>query len=92
VSSLTILGHIVSSDGLCPDPDKVQAVRRMRYLRNILEIRSRIALLSHFRKFLSDFDKIAEPLSDLTKKGFLFETPQTEAFDLLQSLLTSEPL
>jgi hypothetical protein len=70
----------VSSHRLRPDPDK-QAVHELRDPRNILELRSSVALLSCFRKFIPDFAKISKPLYDLTRKGrsFVFETPQIEA-------------
>jgi hypothetical protein len=42
----------VSSDGLRPDPDKVKEIRELRYLQNISELRSSVALLSYFKKFI----------------------------------------
>ena len=76
------LGHIVSAEGLSPDPAKVQAVRDWKVPEPITDIRSFLGLAGHYRKFIPQFVKIAAPLTNLTKKNtpFTWSLREGEAF------------
>ncbi|GFU11781.1 retrovirus-related Pol polyprotein from transposon 297 [Trichonephila clavipes] len=63
-----ILGHLVSSNGVRPDPDKIKAVRNFPTPKNIHDIRSFLGLCSYFRRFIKGFCYLAEPLQSLLKK------------------------
>ncbi|KAG8181195.1 hypothetical protein JTE90_013165 [Oedothorax gibbosus] len=57
-----ILGHLVSSCGVRPDPDKVKAVSNFPTPQNVHDIRSFLGLCSYFRRFIKGFCYLAEPL------------------------------
>ncbi|GFX88036.1 retrovirus-related Pol polyprotein from transposon 297 [Trichonephila clavipes] len=67
-----ILGHLVSSNGVRPDPDKIKAVRNFPTPKNIHDIRSFLGLCSYFRRFIKGFCYLAEPLQSLLKSGVEF--------------------
>ena len=46
------LGHIVSAEGLAPDPAKVQAVRAWKVPENVTDIRSFLGLVGYYRRFI----------------------------------------
>ena len=88
------LGHIVSADGLHPDPENVAKVRDCPVPRTTKDIKSVIGLASYYRKFIQGFAKIAAPLHALMKKNARFrwtEEHQT-AFETLKQALTQPPL
>ena len=40
VSKVKVLGHIVSSEGIAADPEKIEAIRNLATPRNVAEVRS----------------------------------------------------
>ncbi|GFT08021.1 hypothetical protein TNCV_2589441 [Trichonephila clavipes] len=88
-----ILGHLVSSNGVRPDPDKIKAVRNFSTPKNIHDIRSFLGLCSYFRRFIKGFCYLAEPLQSLLKSGVEFHwgPEEVEAFHSLKKALTSDP-
>ncbi|GFU41585.1 hypothetical protein TNCV_2792951 [Trichonephila clavipes] len=89
-----ILGHLVSSNGVRPDPDKIKAVRNFPTPKNIHDIRSFLGLCSYFRRFIKGFCYLAEPLQSLLKSGVEFHwgPGEVEAFHSLKKALTSDPV
>ena len=94
---VTFLGHVVSAEGTQPDPQKISAVKDFPVPRNMKQIRSFFILLglcNYYRKFLRNFDKIAEPLNKLTRRitVFLWDDKCQQAFDQLKTSLTQAPI
>ncbi|GFX09061.1 retrovirus-related Pol polyprotein from transposon 297 [Trichonephila clavipes] len=89
-----ILGHLVSSNGVRPDPDKIKAVRNFPTPKNIHDIRSFLGLCSYFRRFIKGLCYLAEPLQSLLKSGVEFHwgPEEVEAFHSLKKALTSDPV
>ncbi|GFX71228.1 hypothetical protein TNCV_3409981 [Trichonephila clavipes] len=89
-----ILGHLVSSNGVRPDPDKIKAVRNFPTPKNIHDIRRFLGLCSYFRRFIKGFCYLAEPLQSLLKSGVEFHwgPEEVEAFNSLKKALTSDPV
>lgn len=79
------LGHIISQDGVSPDPEKVEKVKDYPTPKTPTEVRQFMGLASYYRRFMQGFSKIASPLYALTCKDATFQwTPQCqEAFDCL---------
>ena len=63
------MGHVVSDEGLSPDPAKVQAVRDWKVPETITDIRNFLGLAGYYHKFIPQFAKIAAPLTNLTRKN-----------------------
>ncbi|GFV08002.1 retrovirus-related Pol polyprotein from transposon 17.6 [Trichonephila clavipes] len=93
-AQVKILGHLVSSNGVRPDPDKIKAVRNFPTQKNIHDIRSFLGLCSYFRRFIKGFCYLAEPLQSLLKSGVEFHwgPEEVEAFNSLKKALTSDPV
>ena len=87
------LGYRVTSWGIQPEMDKVEAIRKLNPPTTKKEIRSFIGSCSYYRKFLPNFSGIARPLIDLTKKNTRFKWTEEhqEAFDFLKESLTAIP-
>ena len=88
------LGHIVSKDGVRPDPDKIRAVQEFPVPRNVHEVRSFLGLANYYRKFVKDFCQLAAPLHQLTSKKVQFKWTEESnaAFQTLKAALVSAPI
>ena len=91
---LKFLGHVISADGLAPDPDKVAKVQNFQHTRSVHVLRSFLGLASYYRKFVRDFSKKAAPLYNLLKKRVAYQwtSKQEQAFQTLKNALTSAPI
>lgn len=92
--SVKYLGHIITQQGVSPDPEKVQAVLDMKEPNNLKHLRTFLQTCSWFRKFIPNFSSVAEPLTRLTRKHqtWTWGSAQTTAFNELKQLLTSAPI
>ena len=73
LSRVGFLGHVVSTDGIYVDPQKVEAVANWEQPTTVTEVRSFLGLAGYYRRFIEGFSKIAGPLHCLTRKGVKFE-------------------
>ena len=88
------LGHLLTPEGIRPNPDRVAAVRDYPTPRNVKEVRQFLGLASYYRRFVKNFAKTAQPLHNLTQKGAVFcWTPGCEeAFQQLKQRLIESPI
>ena len=64
-SKVLFLGHILSKEGISPNPEKVQKVKDWPVPSNAKEVHSFLGLASYYRRFIPQFAKWANPLHDL---------------------------
>ena len=94
MSSVQYLGHVFSSDGMSPDPNKIKVVTDWPTPTNITEVRQFLGLASYYRRYIQNFSSIATPLHKLTQKGIPFSWDQacTFAFNTLKNHLIKAPV
>ncbi|KAL0313439.1 UNVERIFIED_CONTAM: Transposon Tf2-12 polyprotein [Sesamum radiatum] len=94
INQVVFLGHVISGDGVMPDPAKVKAIMEWRVPKNATEVRSFLGLAGYYRRFVEGFSIIAGPLTKLLRKGVVFQwTEQCQrSFDELKKRLTSTPI
>ena len=85
-SSLHALGFLLDGEGIRPDPNNLAKIERWPYPTNLTETRSFLGLANYYRTHIPKYAAIAEPLTDLLKKGteFVFGEREKEAFDQLK--------
>lgn len=88
------LGHQITKNGLKPNNDKIKAVLDFPIPKTPTEIKSFLGLIGYYRKFLKDFSKLTQPLTNCLKKGRKVEiTPEyITAFEKCKELLVNAPL
>ena len=88
---VNFLGHVISNEGVLPDPDNVAKLLSWSPPRTVTEVRSFLGLATYYRRFVKDFSALASPLTHLTKKGVPFEWKEScqEAFVKLKEILAS---
>ena len=62
-SEVEYLGHVVSRDGIRPDPSKINAVKEFPIPRCTKDVRSFLGLANYYRRFIKNFAVIALPLN-----------------------------
>jgi hypothetical protein len=62
------LGHIVTKEGVKPDPKKIRAVEDFPTPRTVRDIRAFIGLAGYYRRHVQNFAEIAKPLTKLTRR------------------------
>ena len=91
---LEYLGHIVTAEGVKPNPKKIEAVKNFKIPTNPTKVKSFLGLSGYYRKFIRNFSKIAKPLTELTKKDIPFHwtEKQQNALDTLKRKLCESPV
>src|SRR5690606_21937477 len=56
-TEIKVLGHVVSSTGIRPDPDKIQAVQNFPTPKSVSDVQSFLGLCSYFRRFVRNFSR-----------------------------------
>ncbi|PKU59897.1 putative mitochondrial protein [Dendrobium catenatum] len=94
LKSISFLGHMVSSEGISVDPQKIQAVVDWPRPTTAFEVRSFLGMAGYYRKCVKRFSQISTPLTRLTQKSVAFVwTLECEAsFQKLKDCLTSAPV
>ena len=93
--TVEFLGHVLTPQGLLPNPKRVMAVQDFPAPCNVTELRQFLGLASYYRRFVAQFAKIASPLHRLTGKDVRWEWTedcQTAFSELKQRLLNSPVL
>ena len=91
----SILGFVISRDGLKMDPEKVQAIIDWPSPRNIFEVRSFHGLASFYRKFIKNFSGICASILKTIKKDrqpFQWTIEAKRSFQFLKKKITKQPI
>lgn len=91
LKQVKLLGKVISSEGIHADPSLVKDMLSYPMPENVSQVRSWIALLGHYRHFIKDFQRIAEPLIRLTRNGVEFHISEEcrNAFKILRDAMAS---
>ena len=71
-TALPFLGHIVTKDGIKPDPEKVSAIQRMPPPKDKSELCTFLGMVSYMRWFIQDGGTLMAPLSAITRPKATF--------------------
>ena len=94
VAKISVLGHVVSADGIKLDPKKCQAIKATPPPKNVSGLRSFLGMCGYVSKFIPNDANTMESLRKLTRSEvkFSWEKEQKEAFEALKEALSCEPV
>lgn len=87
---VAFLGHIVTDQGVKPNPDKISVIKGWPLPKNQKELKGFLGILGYYRRFIRDFAKITKPLTAQLRKDEKIEhTPLfLKTFEKCKELLT----
>ena len=88
------LGHLLSAEGVKPDPGKIKTLLDWEFPSNATGMMQFLGLANYFRRFIPNLSRLAAPLYHLTKKGTVFQKGEEAllAFNAIKQLLVSPPI
>lgn len=88
------LGHVVSAEGILPDPEKIKAIQEYPVPRNEKEVKSFVALANYYRKFIPNFAEKAFHLNKLGRKDVKFKWDDNcqRSFQELKNAIITPPV
>ncbi|KAL8609234.1 hypothetical protein ACOMHN_036678 [Nucella lapillus] len=92
--SITFLGHLVTSDGLKIDPEKLEAVRDIPKPMDVEGVRRFCGFVNYLAKFLPKLSEVLEPIRQLTRDNvpWMWTATHDQAFATVQKLVTEAPV
>lgn len=93
-SEVKFMGHVLTSDGLKPDADKVKAVAEMPRPTTKQETLSLLGFVTYLAKFLPRLSEVAQPLRELTTKNarFVWSSQHDKSFTEVKKLVSAHPV
>ncbi|XP_041460922.1 uncharacterized protein K02A2.6-like [Lytechinus variegatus] len=91
---VSFMGHLITEEGLKPDPAKVKAVRDMQNPTDVAGVQRFLGFVNYLSKFLPNLSEMCEPLRSLTKKDveWCWLDVHDAAVKSIKEAVTSEPV
>lgn len=88
------LGHVVTRDGIKPNPNKIKAIKDWPIPKNQKELRGFLGIMGYYRRFIRDFAKIVKPLTiQLKKDQQITHTPDfVDTINKCKNILSSSDI
>ena len=88
------MGHILTNEGVKPDPAKIRALVEMEKPNDIVGVRRIMGMVNYLARYLKNLTDVIEPLRQLTHKDaeFVRTTVQDEAYQRMKDTVTIAPL
>ena len=88
------LGHVVSADGVRPNPHNIAKIEQWPVPTNVTGVRQILGMGNYYRRFVKNYSALVRPLTDLTRKGveFKWSAACIEAFNALKLALVGSEI
>ena len=89
-NEIPYMGHLVTADGLKPDPGKIDAVCNMPKPKDVKAVRRFCSFVNYLAKFLPRLSEVLEPIQQLTRKevSWQWQHEHDAAFEKVKDLVT----
>ena len=87
------LGHLISAEGIKPDPEKIAAILGMTDPSNVTELRRFLGMVNFLGRHLSGLSTTLSPLTQLLEKerAWTWESSQRDAVRKIKEMVTTAP-
>lgn len=92
---VAFLGHVITPEGIKPNPSKIEVIEKYPIPKTQKEIKSFLGLIGYYRRFISNFAKIVAPITKCLKKNSKVNHQDEEyiqSFELCKELLMNAPI
>ena len=93
-TELSYLGEVITSDGVKPDPNKVQAIRDMPTPTNVTELQRVLGLVTFLGRYIPNLSARTAPLRQLLEKDidWQWQSEQESAWTGIKEILSEHPV
>ena len=94
VQKVKYLGHLLTPDGVLPNPEEVEVIKNYPAPTNVKQVRQFLGLCNYYRRFQKNYSKIAKPLHRLTQQNVPWNWSKEceDAFMTLTNNLITAPM
>ena len=94
LDEIKYVGHLITSEGVKPDPSKIQAILQMKAPENVSELRKFLGLINYLSRFLTQLSEETEGLRVLLKRDSIWQwdTNHNKIFEHLKELVCKAPV
>ena len=94
VKRVKFMGHVLTDNGLEPDPEKIEAIKAMPKPQNVEDVQRLNGFVTYLAKFLPKLADVMEPIRRLTRKetDWCWSVEQETAFEKVKDLATTAPV
>ena len=88
------MSHLLTSEGLRPDPRKIQAIETIDKPHDVLALQRYLGFVNYLSQFLPKLSTMCEPLRALinNQKSWLWTTKYDKAFETIKQAVTQAPV
>ena len=85
---IKFLGHILTPEGVKPDPEKIRTIKNFKKPRNVRELQGFLGFVNFYTKFARNYSAHTIPLIKLLKQGKKYEwtEEQEKAFNDIKNI------
>ena len=89
-----VLCHVVDTQGIRPDPDKIEEVVQFATPTSVGEVRRFLGMVNQLSKFSPNLADHTQPLNELLEKDrtWIWEDAQRQAFENVKQMLVASPV
>ncbi|XP_062516385.1 uncharacterized protein K02A2.6-like [Corticium candelabrum] len=93
-TNVPYMGHILTTEGVRPDPAKVKAILAMDRPNDVAAVRRLVGVVTYLAKYLRNLTDISEPLHQLTRRDveWKWTNQQERAFEQIKAVVSSAPV
>ena len=96
LTEIKYMGHLLTTEGIKPDPAKVQGLKDMPEPSDTSEVKRFLGTANYLAKFVPHLSSLAEELRDVTQDidddNFTFGEQQKKAFEALKDAISEDTL
>lgn len=89
------LGHIITQDGVKPNPDKIKKILEWPIPTTQKQIKQFLGLSGYYRRFIHNYSKISKNLTKFLKKGTvvnILDPEYVKSFETLKNIIATDQI